>query len=213
MQPHTTHRPWSPHATGQAQGQRRGTGPRMAHTPPRSRPIPQHFGRQHFAVRSGFDGGGPRVGAVGDDEPKHEGPLCKGRRREARGAPSPAPLLDAAGAHGAPGSHPPAPPATQPPGPVTPYPAMYEKGGGGEWGGVKGVWLGPPLLPGSPCGPRRRRAETFEASILLTPKAPQQTLGCQPQTLEGEGGGTPPSSSVRPVYYTPCPYLRLSAGH
>ena len=29
----------------------------------------------------------------------------------------------------------------------------------------------------------------FEASILLVPKAPEQNLGCQPQTLEGEEGG------------------------
>ena len=36
--------------------------------------------------------------------------------------------------------------------------------GGGciRWGGGGG-WLGPPLLPGSPCGPLRRRAEHFEA--------------------------------------------------
>ena len=59
-------------------------------------------------------------------------------------------------------------------------------GGGGSKGGV---WLGPPLLPGSPCGPRRRRAKHFEASILLAPKALKQNFGCQPQTLEGEGGG------------------------
>ena len=60
-----------------------------------------------------------------------------------------------------------------------PQKGMYKSGG----------WLGPPLLPGSPYGPRQRRAETFEASILLAPKAPKQNFGCQPQTLEGEGGG------------------------
>ena len=29
----------------------------------------------------------------------------------------------------------------------------------------------------------------FEAYILLAPKAPKQSFGCQPQTLEGEEGG------------------------
>ena len=66
------------------------------------------------------------------------------------------------------------------------------KGGGGGLAGT-------PLLPGSPYGPRRRRAESFEASIVLAPKAPKQNSGCQPQTLEGEEGGGPPSSCcVRP---------------
>ena len=78
---------------------------------------------------------------------------------------------------------------------------------GGEGGGLKrgggAGWLGPPLLPGSPCGPRRRRAKTFEAQILLAPKAPKQKFGCPPQTLERKGGGVqeppPPSScGVRP---------------
>ena len=54
------------------------------------------------------------------------------------------------------------------------------KGGGGL--------AGTPILPGSPYGPRRRRAGTFEASILLAPKAPEQNFGCQRQTSEGEGG-------------------------
>ena len=71
------------------------------------------------------------------------------------------------------------------------------RGGEGGWGGV---WLGPPLLPGSPHGPRRRGAKKFEASILLAPNAPKQNSGCQPQTLEGEeggpGGGTPPPPTV-----------------
>ena len=56
-----------------------------------------------------------------------------------------------------------------------------------------------PLLPGSPYGPRRKRAEKFYAFILLAPKAPKQNFACQPQTLEGGeegggglGGGTPP---------------------
>ena len=67
--------------------------------------------------------------------------------------------------------------------------------GGGETylksirGGGGGLWLGAPLLPGSPCGPRRRGAENFEASIFLAPKAPKQNFGCEPQTLEGEEGG------------------------
>ena len=67
------------------------------------------------------------------------------------------------------------------------------KGGGGLRGG------GPPLLPGSPYGPRRRRAKKFEAQILLAPKAPKRNSGCQPQTLEGDEvggrgfqGGLPP---------------------
>ena len=76
-------------------------------------------------------------------------------------------------------------------------------GGGGVRGGGEGALAGPPLLPASPYGPRRRRAENFEASILLALKAPEQSLGCQPQTLEGEEGGggarggevPPPSSS------------------
>ena len=36
-------------------------------------------------------------------------------------------------------------------------------GGGGSDGGGGGAWLGTPVLPGSPYGPRRRRAENFEA--------------------------------------------------
>ena len=58
-------------------------------------------------------------------------------------------------------------------------------------GGVRGFGWDPPLLPGSPYGPRRRRAKDFEASILLAPKGPKQKFGCQPQTLEGEEGGPP----------------------
>ena len=76
------------------------------------------------------------------------------------------------------------------------------KGGGvlkGRGGG--GVWLGPPLLPGSPYGPHRRRAEIFEASIPWAPKVPKQNFGCQPQTLEaeegGQRGGVPPPPLLR----------------
>ena len=72
----------------------------------------------------------------------------------------------------------------------------HQKGqGGGAWGGKGGLkgggggLAGTPLLPGSPYGPRRRRAKHFEASILLAPKAPKQNFGCQTQTLEGEEGG------------------------
>ena len=57
-----------------------------------------------------------------------------------------------------------------------------------------------PLLPGSPYGPRRRRAKDFEASILLGPKGPKQNFGCQPQTLEGEeGGGGGPGGAYPPL--------------
>ena len=76
------------------------------------------------------------------------------------------------------------------------------KGGGGGGGGLAGT----PLLPGTPYGPRRRRAENFEDSILLALKTPKQNFGCQPQTFEGDeggggvqAGGYPlPSCGVRP---------------
>ena len=63
------------------------------------------------------------------------------------------------------------------------------RGGGGSEGGKRGGVGWDPLLPGSPCGPRRRRAKLFEAEILLAPKAPKQNFGCQPQTFEGEEEG------------------------
>ena len=72
----------------------------------------------------------------------------------------------------------PGPPSSQGP-PMVP--------GEGEGGGV---WLGPPLLPGSPYGPRRRRAGDFEASILLAPKEPKQSFGCQV-------AGSPPAAHLQ----------------
>ena len=50
-------------------------------------------------------------------------------------------------------------PPPHPPGPRD----VLEEGEWGSEGGLKGVLGGTPLLPGSPYGPRRRQAETFEA--------------------------------------------------
>ena len=36
--------------------------------------------------------------------------------------------------------------------------------------------------------PAKSGPNIFEAQILLAPKAPKQNVGCQPRTLEGEGG-------------------------
>ena len=60
-------------------------------------------------------------------------------------------------------------------------------GGGRSEGGLG--W-DPPSSQGPPTG-SGRRAEDFEPSILLAPKAPKQKVGCQPQTSEGEVGGGP----------------------
>ena len=64
--------------------------------------------------------------------------------------------------------------------------SRHLKGGGGL--------AGPPLLPGSPYGPRRRRAEHFEAYILLAPKAPNGSLKHWKGRRGGGGsrGGVPP---------------------
>ena len=70
---------------------------------------------------------------------------------------------------------------------------VLDQGEGGEGGvlkgvgGGRGVWLGPPLLPGSPYGPRRRGAEYLEAYLLLV--SLKQWKG-----RRGSRGDTPPSS-------------------
>ena len=49
----------------------------------------------------------------------------------------------------------------------------------------------------------RRRAENFEASILLAPKAPKHKFGCQPQTLEGEEVGECTGQASKAVIRSP----------
>ena len=72
-------------------------------------------------------------------------------------------------------------------------------GKGGSEGGGGGGLAGTPVLPGSPYGPHGRRANNFEAEILLAPKARKQNFGCQPRALQGEdGGGGGSSYGVQP---------------
>ena len=54
------------------------------------------------------------------------------------------------------------------------------RGGGGGLAGTPSS-SGPPMVP-TEGGPKILK-------LLLAPKAPKQNFGCQPQTLEGEGGG------------------------
>ena len=59
------------------------------------------------------------------------------------------------------------------------------RGSEGEGGGS----AGPPSSYGPPVVPSEGGPKIFEASILLAPKVPKQTFGCQPQTLQEEEGG------------------------
>ena len=66
---------------------------------------------------------------------------------------------------------------------------VLERGEGGSEAREGGL-AGTPPPPRVPLLVLRRwRAKIFSASILLAPKAPKQNFGCQPQTVEGEGGG------------------------
>ena len=78
-------------------------------------------------------------------------------------------------------------PQTDTPTPPPPPPqVMYQKGGGGSEERGEGVWLGPPLLPGSPYGPHRR---------LLKPKSSwhrrrrSKFLAVSLKHWKGRGGG------------------------
>ena len=98
--------------------------------------------------------------------------------------------------HAMPPCVPPPPPRPAPPSPAPPRPALPSRDvlevGEGEGGGLKGGggWLVPPSSQGPPMVPAEGGPKTFEASILLAPKAPKQKFGSQPQTLEGEGGAS-----------------------
>ena len=62
--------------------------------------------------------------------------------------------------------------------------------------GSEGGFGGGPPPPRAPLWSPPKAGQNFGAQILLAPKAPKQKFGCQPQTLEGEGGGDPPPPAV-----------------
>ena len=70
-----------------------------------------------------------------------------------------------------------------------------------------GVWLGPPLLPGSPYGPRRRQAEQLGSVNPLGTEGAEAKFWLSASNIGRGGGGVrggvPPSPScgVRPFSY------------
>ena len=70
--------------------------------------------------------------------------------------------------------------------------------GGGGWRDGGGGLAGAPLLPGCPCGPRRKRAEKLLSLNLLGAKGADWLSASN--IGRGGGGGNPPPSSdgVRP---------------
>ena len=76
-----------------------------------------------------------------------------------------------------------------------PDPPLRDVLEGGE-GGREGVWLGPPLLPGSPYGPCRRRAEKF---WRLNPLGTEAKLWLSASNIGRGGGGGGGRRGVTPL--------------